>query len=137
MGELNLDVRTSRREFADPFTVATDLLSQAEHGPDTPAVLITTSEEVGKKSIELVDRLLETLSTAEIASVSWKNFGEVIVVSDLKVAYELADEYAFEHVQILTKDPREALEAMTNYGAIFLGDKTCVSYGDKVIRDPI
>jgi histidinol dehydrogenase len=80
---------------------------------------------------------LETLSTAEIASVSWKNFGEVIVVSDLKVAYELADEYAFEHVQILTKDPREALEAMTNYGAIFLGDKTCVSYGDKVICDPI
>lgn len=121
-------------EFADPFMLATDLLSQAEHGPDTPAVLITTSENVGNKTIELVDRLLETLSTAEIASVSWKNFGEVIVVGDLKEAYELADAYAFEHVQILTKNPREALENMNNYGAIFLGDKTCVSYGDKASR---
>jgi histidinol dehydrogenase len=121
-------------EFADPFMVAADLLSQAEHGPDTPAVLITTSEIVGNKTIKLVGRLLQTLSTAEIASVSWKNFGEVIVVGDLKEAYALADEYAFEHVQILTKKPREALEAMNNYGALFLGDKTCVSYGDKVSR---
>ena len=64
--------------------------------------------------------------------MSWKDFGEVIVVPNLKEAYELADEYAFEHVQILTKDPREALRAMTNYGAIFLGGNTCVSYGDKV-----
>jgi histidinol dehydrogenase len=92
-------------EFADPLTVATGLLSQAEHGPDTPAVLIPTSEIVGIKTIELVDRLLKTLSTAEIASVSWKNFGKVIVVGNLKEAYELANTYAFEHVQILTKNP--------------------------------
>jgi histidinol dehydrogenase len=138
-GEVGIDLFAGPTEilivadqFADPFVVATDLLSQAEHGPDTPAVLITTSEEVGKKTIDLVDRLLENLSTAEIASVSWKNFGEVIIVEDMKEAYELADAYAFEHVQILTKHPREALGAMNNYGALFLGDKTCVSYGDKV-----
>lgn len=119
-------------EFSDPLVVATDLLSQAEHGPDTPAVLITTSEAVGRETIKLVDRLLETLSTAEVASVSWNNFGEVIVASDLQEAYKLADDYASEHVQILTKSPRDALDAMSNYGAIFLGDKTCVSYGDKV-----
>ena len=123
-------------EFADPFVVATDLLSQAEHGPDTPAVLITTSEDVGRQTITLVDRLLETLSTAEIASVSWKNFGEVIVVNDLKEAYDLANIYACEHVQILTKHPRAALEEMTHYGALFLGEKTCVSYGDKVSLPP-
>ncbi|KAF4625092.1 hypothetical protein G7Y89_g13078 [Cudoniella acicularis] len=120
-------------ESADPFTVATDLLSQAEHGPDTPAVLITTSEELGRKSIEFVDIILERMPTAEIASVSWKTFGEVVVVKDLGEAYSTADIYASEHVQILTQNPREALEKMKNYGALFLGEKTCVSYGDKVI----
>ncbi|KAJ9641500.1 hypothetical protein H2199_005470 [Coniosporium tulheliwenetii] len=119
-------------EYADPFMCATDLLSQAEHGPDTPAVLITTSEDVGRKTIALVDRLLESLSTAALASVSWKAFGEVIVVDSLDEAYALADDYASEHVQILTQHPREALEKMRNYGALFLGEKTCVSYGDKV-----
>ncbi|TKA81627.1 hypothetical protein B0A49_01261 [Cryomyces minteri] len=120
-------------EHADPFMVATDLLSQAEHGPDTPAVLITNSEEVGKKTMEAIDRLLPILPTRELAGTSWKNFGEVIVVKDLDEAYELADEYASEHVQILTENPREALEKMKNYGAIFLGANTCVSYGDKCI----
>ena len=119
-------------EFADPFTVATDLISQAEHGPDTPAVLITTSESVGKQAIALVDVQLESLSTAAVASVSWKAFGEVIVVDSLAEAYSLADTYASEHVQILTQHPREALKAMKNYGALFLGANTCVSYGDKV-----
>lgn len=120
-------------EHADPFTCATDLLSQAEHGPDTPAVLITTSEEVGKKTIEHVEKLLQTLSTAAVASVSWKAFGEVIVVETLDEAFKLADEYASEHVQILTENPREALQKMKHYGALFLGKNTCVSYGDKCI----
>lgn len=119
-------------EHADPFTIATDLLSQAEHGPDSPAVLITTSEQGGRQTIQYVDRLLEKLETAAIAEVSWKAFGEVIVVDDLDEAYALADKYAFEHVQILTQKPREALEKMSNYGALFLGERTCVSYGDKV-----
>jgi histidinol dehydrogenase len=81
-----------------------------------------------------VTYLLErsSLSTTELATTSWKAFGEVIVVPTLNEAYALADEYAFEHVQIFTQQPREALQKMKNYGALFLGEKTCVSYGDKV-----
>lgn len=101
---------------------------------DTPAVLITTSEEVGRKAINFVNYLLERsdLSTASLAKTSWDAFGEVIVVQTMDEAYALADEYASEHVQILTRNPREALQKMNNYGALFLGEKTCVSYGDKV-----
>lgn len=138
-GEVGIDLFAGPTEIlivaddaADPYTVATDLLSQAEHGPDTPAILITTSEEVGRKSMEIVDKLLINLPTAPLAGVSWKTFGEVAVVKDLDEAYALADEYAMEHVQILTRNPREALDKMKNYGAIFLGENTCVSYGDKV-----
>lgn len=119
-------------EYADPFTIATDLLSQAEHGPDTPAILITTSEAVGREAIRLIDVILPNMSTGELAETSWRDFGEVVVVDNLDEAYKLADEYASEHVQILTKEPREALVKMTNYGALFLGEKTCVSFGDKV-----
>lgn len=121
-------------EHADPFTIATDLISQAEHGPDTPAVLITTSEKVGRRTIELVNELLETskLQTAELARISWTAFGEVIVVPSLKEAWVLADQYASEHVEIFIQNPRDALTNMSNFGALFLGEKTCVSYGDKV-----
>lgn len=119
-------------EHADPMTVATDLVSQAEHGPDTPAVLITSSQEVAEKTIRYVDACLEHLSTKGIAAVSWKDHGEVIVVDDLDEAYKVADTFASEHVQILTRKPREALQKMKQYGALFLGEKTCVSYGDKV-----
>ncbi|KAE9566787.1 Histidinol dehydrogenase 1 [Colletotrichum fructicola] len=120
-------------EHADPMTVATDLVSQAEHGPDTPAVLITSSQEVAEKTIRYVDACLEYLSTKGIAAVSWKDHGEVIVVDDLDEAYKVADTFASEHVQILTREPREALQKMKQYGALFLGEKTCVSYGDKCI----
>ncbi|KAK7709844.1 hypothetical protein SLS64_006086 [Diaporthe eres] len=139
-GEIGIDLLAGPTEtlivadaHADPFTVATDLLSQAEHGPDTPAVLITTSEGVARESMRLVDEQLKTLSTAELAATSWRDYGEVVVVDDLDEAFALADDFASEHVQILTKQPREALEKMTNYGALFLGEKTCVSYGDKCI----
>ncbi|KAK2740689.1 hypothetical protein FQN55_008743 [Onygenales sp. PD_40] len=139
-GEIGIDLFAGPTEVlivaddeADPFTIATDLLSQAEHGPDSPAVLITTSEDSGEKVIRYIDRLLERLSTAAVAGVSWRAFGEVALVDNLDEGYALADQYAFEHVQILTKQPRAALEKMKNYGAIFLGEKTCVSYGDKVI----
>lgn len=123
-------------EHADPFTIATDLLSQAEHGPDTPSILITTSADVGGKAIKYVDHLLEhsNFSTADVAGTSWKAFGQVIIVPNLDEAYALADKFASEHVQIFTQHPREALEKMSNYGALFLGEKTCVSYGDKVSR---
>ncbi|PGG96707.1 histidinol dehydrogenase [Helicocarpus griseus UAMH5409] len=139
-GEIGIDLFAGPTEIlivaddkANPFTIATDLLSQAEHGPDSPAVLITTSEDSGKQVMRYIDRLLEKLSTAAVAGVSWCAFGEVVIVDNIDEAYTLADKYAFEHVQILTQRPREALERMKNYGAIFLGEKTCVSYGDKVI----
>ncbi|BAE55256.1 histidinol dehydrogenase [Aspergillus flavus] len=139
-GEVGIDLFAGPTEIlivtddtADPFTVATDILSQAEHGPDSPAVVITTSERVGRKAIEIINELLKHLSTGDVASVSWERFGEVIVVDTIDEAWKLADEYASEHVQIFTKRPRDALDNMTAYGALFLGEKTCVSYGDKVI----
>jgi hypothetical protein len=121
-------------EYADPYTCAVDLLSQCEHGPDTPAQLITNCEKVGKETLRCIDELLKVLPTAPVASASWKAFGEVIVTGTIDEAYKVADEYASEHVQILTQNPRAALEKMTHYGAIFLGKNTCVSYGDKVSK---
>jgi len=120
-------------EHADPFVVAVDLLSQAEHGPDSPAVLITTSEAVGRAVIEHVDQLLPGMPTRDFAGPAWRDHGQVHVVGTLAEAYALADEFAFEHVQVLTADPREALAMMRHYGALFLGEGTCVSYGDKTI----
>ncbi|MCG3754749.1 MULTISPECIES: histidinol dehydrogenase [unclassified Amycolatopsis] len=139
-GEVGIDLFAGPTEVlivadhsADPFVVATDLLSQAEHGPDSPAVLITTSDRVATETIAWVEELLPGLPTRDVAGVAWRQHGEVLVVPDLDAAYALADEYASEHVQILTEHPRAALSAMRNYGALFLGDKTCVAYGDKVI----
>lgn len=120
-------------EHADPFIVAVDLLSQAEHGPDSPAVLITTSEELGRKVLEHIDTILVDMPTRDYAGTAWRDWGAVHVVENLDDAYVLADEYAYEHVQILTENPREALDKMHDYGALFLGEGTCVSYGDKVI----
>ncbi len=138
-GEVGIDLPAGPTEVlivadekAEAVTVATDLLSQAEHGPDTPAVLITTSRTLGEQVIKEIDQLLKILPTVDIASVSWHNLGEVILVESLDEAYKLADAYASEHVQILTENPREALDKMSHYGALFLGEKTCVSYGDKV-----
>jgi histidinol dehydrogenase len=143
-GEVGIDLLAGPTEVlivaderADPYTVATDLLSQAEHGPDTPAVLITNSEDLGRQTIDHVDKLLLNLTTAELAGTSWRDYGEVALVEKMDDAYALADEYASEHVQILTENPRVALDKMHNYGAIFLGERTCVSYGDKVWIFPI
>jgi sulfopropanediol 3-dehydrogenase len=118
---------------ADPFVVAVDLLSQAEHGPDSPAVLITTSEALGRRVIELVEQLLPGMPTNDMAGPAWRDHGQVHVVGSLDEAFALADTFASEHVEILTADPRQALEKMHDYGALFLGEGTCVSYGDKVI----
>lgn len=120
-------------EHADPFVVAVDLLSQAEHGPDSPAILITTAESVGRQVLAHIEALLPGLPTRDLAGPAWRDHGRVIVVPDLAAGYELADEFAAEHVEVLTERPREALAAMRNYGALFLGEGTCVSYGDKVI----
>ncbi|WP_086723357.1 histidinol dehydrogenase [Streptomyces carpinensis] len=120
-------------EHADPFIVAVDLLSQAEHGPDSPAVLITTSEPLARRVLKLIEQILVDMPTADFAGPAWRDHGEVVIVADLDAAYALADRYASEHVEVLTRQPREALEKMRNYGALFLGEGTCVSYGDKVI----
>jgi sulfopropanediol 3-dehydrogenase len=139
-GEVGIDLFAGPTEVlivaddtADPFVVAADLLSQAEHGPDSPVVLVTTSERVGRETIEEVERQLVNLPTNGIAAVSWADHGEVHLVDDLDAAFALADEFASEHVQILTAEPRRALTQMRDYGALFLGEKTCVSFGDKAI----
>ncbi len=120
-------------EHADPFVVAVDLLSQAEHGPDSPAVLITTSATLADAVIAQIDELLPGMPTADFAGPAWRDHGQVVVVDSVDEAYALADTYASEHVQVLTAQPRRALDRMRNYGALFLGEGTCVSYGDKVI----
>ena len=139
-GEVGIDLFAGPTEVlivaddtADPFIVAADLLSQAEHGPDSPVVLVTTSERVGRETIAEVSRQLVNLPTSGVAAVSWEKFGEVHLVDSLEEAFALADRYASEHVQILTAEPRQALTEMHDYGALFLGEKTCVSYGDKAI----
>ncbi|MET8795839.1 histidinol dehydrogenase [Nocardia sp. NPDC004568] len=139
-GEVGIDLFAGPTEIliiaddaADPFVVAVDLLSQAEHGPDSPAVLITTSETLGQRVLDHIETLLPGMPTADFAAPAWRDHGEIIVVDSLDEAYALADTYASEHVEVLTRAPREALEKMTNYGGLFLGEGTCVSYGDKVI----
>jgi sulfopropanediol 3-dehydrogenase len=139
-GEIGIDLFAGPTEIlvvadetADPFTVAVDLLSQAEHGPDSPAVLVTTSEALGAEVIRLVERILPGMPTSDFAEPAWRDHGEVVVVDDVDELWRTADGYASEHVQVLTANPRDALERMSNYGALFLGANTCVSYGDKVI----
>ncbi|MGB1285834.1 MAG: histidinol dehydrogenase [Aggregatilineales bacterium] len=120
-------------ETSDVEICATDLLGQAEHGPSSPAVLLTTSREIAEGIQAEIDRQLETLPTADIASVAWADYGEVILVDTVEELVEVADDIASEHVEILTKDPQYFLDNMTNYGALFLGPKTNVAFGDKVI----
>jgi sulfopropanediol 3-dehydrogenase len=120
-------------ETSDAEICATDLLGQAEHGPGSPAILLTNSETLGQETIKEVERQLETLPTADVASVAWRDYGQVIVVDTIDEMVEEADRIASEHVQVMTADPRYFLDNMTNYGALFLGKYTNVSYGDKVI----
>ncbi len=120
-------------ETADAEMVATDLLGQAEHGPDSPAILITTSEKLAHATLAEVERQLKVLRTADLAGVSWRDWGEVMVVDSLEEAVVEADKVAAEHVEILTKNPRYFFSHMKNYGALFLGPETNVAYGDKVI----
>ena len=118
---------------ADGELCATDLLGQAEHGPDSPAILLTTSRELAVETMREVERLLTILPTADIARRAWDSFGEVIVAADDAEMVRIADAIASEHVQVMTRDPDYFLNHMTNYGALFLGNRTNVSYGDKVI----
>lgn len=117
----------------DAELAATDLLGQAEHGPDSPAILLTTSEKLARATIVEVERLLEVLPTADYARKAWESYGEVIVARDDAEMVRIADTIASEHVQVMTADPDYFLKNMTNYGALFLGARTNVSFGDKVI----
>ncbi|MEH3106450.1 MAG: histidinol dehydrogenase [Sphingomonas fennica] len=120
-------------DSVDGEICATDLLGQAEHGPESPAILITNSEKLARETIAEVERLLKILPTADIARRAWESFGEVIVCDSYQEMREVADLYANEHVQVMTRDPDYFLNNMTNYGALFLGPRTNVAYGDKVI----
>jgi sulfopropanediol 3-dehydrogenase len=120
-------------DSVDAEMCAVDLLGQAEHGPTSPAVLLTTSEKLARATMAEVQRQLGILPTAGIAGQAWAEFGEVIVCDTVDEMVAMADEIASEHVQVMTRDPDVFLRRMTNYGALFLGPRTNVSFGDKVI----
>lgn len=120
-------------DSVDGELCAVDLLGQAEHGPTSPAVLLTNSEQLAQDTLAEVERQLAILPTAGIASQAWADCGEVIVCDTIEEMLQVADELAFEHVQVMTRDPDYFLHNMTNYGALFLGPRTNVSFGDKVI----
>ena len=120
-------------ESVDGEICATDLLGQAEHGPNSPAVLLTNSEKLARDTMAEIERILAILPTAEIARKAWEDYGEIIVCDDEAEMVREADRIASEHVQVMTRDPDYFLDNMTNYGALFLGSRTNVAFGDKVI----
>jgi sulfopropanediol 3-dehydrogenase len=120
-------------ESVDAEMCATDLLGQAEHGVNTPAILLTTSEKLARETMAEVERLFVILPTAQLASASWRDYGEVILCDSAEEMVREADRIASEHVQVMTSDPDYFLKNMRNYGSLFLGARTNVAYGDKVI----
>lgn len=121
---------------ANPEWVAADLLGQAEHGPNSPAALITTSESLGRSVIEAIDRQLQTLSTREIAGAAWRDFGSVILATDAAQAAAIADVLGPEHLEVQTEDDDYYLKELRNYGSLFLGRWSTVAYSDKGIAGP-
>ncbi|MFF6815300.1 histidinol dehydrogenase [Streptomyces sp. NPDC012403] len=120
-------------DSADPVWVAADLLGQAEHGPNSPAALITTSEQQGRAVIAEIERQLESLTTRDIAGPAWRDFGSVVVVGDRADAVAVADVIAPEHLEIQTEDDEYYLENLSNYGSLFIGAWSTVAYSDKGI----
>jgi sulfopropanediol 3-dehydrogenase len=120
-------------DTVDVEMVATDLLGQAEHGPNSPAILLTTSEKLAHGLQAEIEHQLTTLPTADIAGKAWADYGEIILVDTLEELVSVADEIASEHVQINVTNPDYFLQNMSNYGALFLGNRTNVAYGDKAI----
>jgi sulfopropanediol 3-dehydrogenase len=139
-GKVGIDLFAGPTEtmvIAD-FTVdaelcATDLLGQAEHGYNSPAVLVTNNQNMAEETISEIDRILKILPTAETASVSWEEYGEIILCDSYDEMLDVANEIASEHVQVMTDHDDWFLENMHSYGALFLGPRTNVSNGDKVI----
>ena len=139
-GEIGIDLIAGPTETlviaddtSDGEICATDLLGQAEHGPTSPAILITDSEKLAKDTLSEIDRLLDILPTANITKGSWENFGEIILCEDQEDMLIEANKLAYEHVQVMTKDPSYFLKNLKNFGSLFLGQETNVAYGDKVI----
>jgi sulfopropanediol 3-dehydrogenase len=139
-GEIGIDLLAGPTETliiadhsCDAELAATDLLGQAEHGPNSPAVLLTTSRALAEGIQAEIERQLQTLETAEIAGAAWRDYGQVILCDTVDEMVAEADRLAFEHVQVMTEDPDYFLDNMSNYGALFLGQRTNVAYGDKVI----
>jgi sulfopropanediol 3-dehydrogenase len=137
-GQVGIDLQAGPTEIlivaddcADPALVATDLLGQAEHGPDSPAWLITTSEHLGKAVMAEIERQLLSLPTAEVAGKAWARLGEVAVVEDDDAAIALSDRYAPEHLELMTRRNDYYLARLRNYGSLFLGEESTVAYGDK------
>ena len=120
-------------DTCDGEMCATDLLGQAEHGVNSPAVLLTNSQKIVDDTLAEIEKQLQTLETAETAGQAWRDYGQIILCDTEDEMLEEADRLASEHVQVMTRDPNFFLENMTNYGALFLGKETNVSYGDKVI----
>ena len=120
-------------DSVDAELCATDILGQIEHGPDSPGILLTNSETLARETMVEIERLLKILPTADYARKAWETFGEVIVAESYEEMVIIADEIASEHVQVMTRDPDYFLTNMTNYGALFLGPRTNVAFGDKVI----
>ncbi len=120
-------------DTCDVEICATDLLGQGEHGPTSPAILLTTSKSIASEIENEIQKQLNVLPTADVASVSWRDYGQVILVDTVEELISEADRIASEHVQVMTENPREFLDKMTNYGGLFLGARTNVAFGDKVI----
>jgi sulfopropanediol 3-dehydrogenase len=120
-------------DTADPGIVACDLLGQAEHGPTSPAILATTSEEVGLETIREVDRWLESWPTAEVSKMAWDDYGTVILCEDDEEMRAVADQIAPEHLEVQTADPNWFVERLTNYGSLFIGTHATVAFSDKAI----
>ena len=120
-------------DSCDAETCATDLLGQAEHGPTSPAAMITDSEELARATMAEIEKQLETLSTAEVARQAWADYGQIILCDTREEMAQVADELAYEHVQVMTRHDDWFLANMRNYGSLFIGHETNVAYGDKVI----
>ncbi len=139
-GRVGIDLQAGPTEIlvladatADPRLVAADLLGQAEHGPTSPAIVVTDSLDLGRAVINEVEGLLKRWPTAAIAGEAWHNRGEVILCDDLGEMVRVADQIASEHVEVQTADPQWFLKRLTNYGSLFLGANATVVYGDKGI----
>jgi sulfopropanediol 3-dehydrogenase len=137
-GEVGIDVFAGPSEIlviadetADPDIVAADLVGQAEHGYDSPTVLISTSRDLAKAVMKKVPEVIAALPTPEVSEASWRDYGEVILVSTREEAAQVSDEYASEHLEIQAADLDWWLDTLTNYGSLFLGEESTVAYGDK------